>query len=106
MMDNKLYTNPNHHLTQTELIRTKSRLELSRNISDERKGFSTIINSPTKNADLDIIGKKNRVTINTNNIFIVNIESFKKYNADNLFDMKENANNTKIKKYDCRCNIN
>jgi hypothetical protein len=87
-----------------ELHRSKTRHELSLNkTSDEfKKDHSTLVSS---NSNPIISKKKKRVKFDMQKVEVVKIESFKKYNADNVFDESGNPKKVDRDTYHCRCII-
>jgi hypothetical protein len=97
-MDNKANTNVRnpHDFTNTQLIQTKSKIEITKDISDKQPLALLTYSS----------NKKNRVKFNTNNVSIIHVESFKKYNS-NVYEKIEELTNTKswIWRWLCKCKI-
>jgi hypothetical protein len=83
-----------------ELYKSKTRQELSLNkTSDEvKKDHSTLISTNSQK-------KKKIVKFNMQKMEIVEIESYKKYNADNAFDECKSTRIIEKETYHCKCII-
>jgi hypothetical protein len=87
-----------------ELYKSKTRQELSLNkTSDEfKKDHSTLISS---NSQPIHTKKKKVVKFDMQKLDIVKVESFKRYNAENVFEDRETTKKTDRETYHCKCII-
>jgi hypothetical protein len=86
--------------TVGELHRSKTRQELSINkTADDYKKDSTLVSS---NSHHQIKKNKKMVKFDMQKLEVVKIESFKKYNAENVFDDTHHIGPEK-ENYHCKC---
>ena len=90
-------------LTQTDLIRMKSRNDLSRLNSEYNKTLPVINTSVKANSELTVSVSKKKVRFDENHISVIRIQSYKKYNAENNKDNYKYDDEYYDKSIDCKC---